>query len=46
MSASKNNTRLTETILDNIVEDRKDFLELQKSEFSLKDLESRFFAFV
>ena len=44
MSASKNNTRLTETILDNIVEDRKDFLELQKSEFSLKDLESLFAA--
>ncbi len=44
MSASKNNTRLTETILDNIVEDRKDFLEFQKSEFSLKDLESLFAA--
>ena len=44
MSASKNNTRLTDTILDNIVEDRKDFLELQKSEFSLKDLESAFAA--
>ena len=39
MSATNSNTRLTNTILDNIVEDRKNFLEAQKSHFAVKDLE-------
>jgi indole-3-glycerol phosphate synthase len=42
MSAWESNTRLTGTILDNIVQDRKKFLKIQKSEFPLKDLELAF----
>ena len=42
MSTTNSDTRLTGTILDNIVENRKNSLKAQKSDFALKDLEIAF----